>query len=110
MLRTERWKYVHYAFDEEVGELYDLAADPDELDNLFNRPEAAHELQRLRTLMLRWLARSTYRTSPARNRGGIANRVWPLMPADGRYLHHRPKSRPGAWSVAPASFVPKASE
>jgi len=107
MLRTKDWKYVHYAYDEGVGELYDLNADPDELHNLFGRAEAAAELQRLRTVMLNWLTRSTYRTSPARNRGGPANRVWPLMPSDGRYLHHRPKSRPGAWCVTPTNSGPK---
>lgn len=83
MVRTAQWKYVHYAFDEGIGELYDLEADPDELDNLFSRPEAAGALSRMRLLMLDWLARSTYRTSPARNGAGPASRVWPLMPQDG---------------------------
>jgi arylsulfatase len=99
MVRTRDWKYVHYAFDEGVGELYDLKADPHELDNLFDRPEARETLTAMRLAMLEWLARSTYRTSTARNRAGPASKVWPLMPENDKFLHHRPKARPGAWSV-----------
>jgi arylsulfatase A-like enzyme len=99
MVRTARWKYVHYAFDEGVGELYDLEADPHELTNLFARSETAEVLAEMRLTLLRWLARSTYRTSTARNRAGPSSRVWPLMPEDGHLLHPRPKLRPGAWSV-----------
>jgi arylsulfatase A-like enzyme len=99
MMRTGSWKYVHYAFDEGVGELYDLEADPHELDNLFARKEYEPALQQMRLDMLNWLARSTYQTSTARNRAGPHSSVWPLMPDDGKYLHHRPKARPGAWSV-----------
>jgi choline-sulfatase len=36
MLRTERWKYVHYVAD--PPELYDLVADPDELTDLGTDP------------------------------------------------------------------------
>ena len=52
-MRTDRWKLIHYyQFDE--WELFDLQEDPDELANLFGRPEVrdltvelAQELGRL---------------------------------------------------------------
>jgi arylsulfatase A-like enzyme len=38
-VRTKRWKYITYPLDERLaGELYDLRADPEELDNLIGRP------------------------------------------------------------------------
>lgn len=44
-LRTPRYKYVEYTTGER--ELYDLAADPNELDNLAGRPEVAPLLAEL---------------------------------------------------------------
>lgn len=99
MVRSERWKYVHYTFEEEVGELYDMQADPHELTNLFGHAEVAETVEAMRSILLRWLTRSTYRTSVARNFAGGANKVWPLMPEDGHFLHPRPKLLPDSWSV-----------
>ena len=39
MVRTERWKLAVYTDD--LGELYDLENDPDEINNLFDSPELA---------------------------------------------------------------------
>jgi arylsulfatase A-like enzyme len=39
-IRTDRWKYIE-RFRQEPNELYDLASDPGELDNLIDQPEHA---------------------------------------------------------------------
>ncbi len=44
-IRTNRWKYIHYP-GKDRGELYDLAADPHELHNLYaDQPERVAELR-----------------------------------------------------------------
>lgn len=54
-VRTEKYKLIHYYFDVDEWELYDLEADPYEMSNLFNDPEylkvlaeMKNELERLR--------------------------------------------------------------
>ena len=56
-VRNERWKYIHYFELEGMDELYDLKADPYEMKNIINRPDAAEalnkmkqELERLRSI------------------------------------------------------------
>jgi len=53
-VRTERWKYIHYFEEPQEYELYDLQADPEEIHNLYGRPETetivAELRQRLRQL------------------------------------------------------------
>ena len=105
MVRSTDWKYVHYTFDEDFGELYDLAADPDELVNLFADPAHRDRVEEMRRELLGWLTRSVYKTSVYRNRAGGFHKVWPLMPSDGRYLHPRPKQRPERWSSDQAGEV-----
>lgn len=99
MVRTRTHKYVHYTFDEAEGELYDLRSDPAELVNLFHDPDQAAVVTEMRLTLLNWLSRSTYQTSVYRNDAGPKNPVWPLMPADDRFLHFRPKSMPDGWNV-----------
>lgn len=54
MVREEGWKYIWNATAED--ELYDLAQDPGELNNLSAEPAYAAELQRLRGRLVDWLA------------------------------------------------------
>ncbi|TDE02780.1 DUF4976 domain-containing protein [Jiangella asiatica] len=60
-VRTPDWKLVTYPDgffppeDGDVGELYDLAADPWELTNLYHSPEHRDIVERLRRRLLDWL-------------------------------------------------------
>lgn len=45
-IRTDRWKYIE-RFRQSPNELYDLAADPGELENLIEKPEHAETRQKL---------------------------------------------------------------
>ena len=56
MVRTHEWKYV-YRHSHGPHELYDLANDPDERDNLVNEPVQAQRIKELKTLMDEWFAR-----------------------------------------------------
>ena len=56
MVRTERWKYCHYADGD--AELYDLKADPNERINLAGRDEFHAVEEDLRTRLLNWLINS----------------------------------------------------
>lgn len=40
-VRTDRYKLIHFYYDVDEWELYDLEKDPKELTNVFNRPEYA---------------------------------------------------------------------
>ncbi len=51
-IRTSEWKYVYYPNGE--GELYHLGDDPNELRNLFGRPELEPMAARFREEILRW--------------------------------------------------------
>ena len=38
-VRTERYKLIHFFIEPQEFELYDLSTDPDEMNNLYGRPE-----------------------------------------------------------------------
>ena len=59
MMRSATHKAVYY-IGQEAGELYDLTADPHELDNLWNEPAHAAQKATLINQLLAWLATSTY--------------------------------------------------
>ena len=44
---------------QDIGELYDLCADPDETTNLYHVPEYRDTLHQCRRLLLEWLIRTT---------------------------------------------------
>jgi N-acetylglucosamine-6-sulfatase len=51
-VRTDRWKYIHHPdLPEDIGELYDLAADPKEMRNQYLNPEYAEQLQQMQQLL-----------------------------------------------------------
>ncbi|HSE30115.1 MAG TPA: sulfatase [Pyrinomonadaceae bacterium] len=54
-VRTERWKYIHYLELDGMDELYDLKADPYEMRNIINRPDAASTVDEMKRELQRWL-------------------------------------------------------
>jgi arylsulfatase A-like enzyme len=65
MVVSGTWKYV-LRTDDMPEELYDLAADPDELVNLASRPGSEARLAKMRSLLAHWQSR-TRDTMPALN-------------------------------------------
>ena len=62
-VRTERWKYIHYTELDDMDELYDLAADPGEMNNAIGDPARAADLRTLKEELRRLLQPGT--TVPA---------------------------------------------
>jgi arylsulfatase A-like enzyme len=63
-IRTERWRYIHYADDSE--ELYDIQNDPNEWSNIAKKPENAAVIADLK----KWLPRIDLPLAP-----GSASRI-----------------------------------
>jgi arylsulfatase A-like enzyme len=61
MVRTHDWKLVHF-LDEPFGQLFDLAQDPEEVVNLWDKPEHAAKQQELLEMLREWRIRSQYHT------------------------------------------------
>ncbi|MFH1924146.1 MAG: sulfatase [Planctomycetota bacterium] len=51
-VRTERYKYIHYVDLKGMDELYDLQADPYEMDNLLGKPGSRAVLSKMRSELL----------------------------------------------------------
>ncbi len=62
MVRSTRWKLVGFIDDNE-GQLFDLESDPEENNNLWNSPEAAHHKKELQEAYFKQLMESGVRTS-----------------------------------------------
>ena len=48
-IRTERYKLIHFYYDIDEWEMYDLIKDPEELSNIYNSPNYKHIQQKLHT-------------------------------------------------------------
>jgi choline-sulfatase/uncharacterized sulfatase len=61
-MRWKNWRFVHYQPEmfngQDIGELYDLAADPDESTNLYNVPQHRETVHQCRRVLLEWLIRT----------------------------------------------------
>lgn len=57
MIRSRDWKLVHF-LDSVDGQLFDLAADPDEVRNLWEDPSAREKKRELLDALLAWRIRS----------------------------------------------------
>lgn len=81
-LRWKQWRFVHYQQQlfagmddapEDVGELYDIDADPLETTNLYGDPDHAEVVHTCRRLLLEWLIDTTRIVTnnpiPKRDRG-----------------------------------------
>jgi arylsulfatase A-like enzyme len=53
MVRSRDWKLVDYDRGDD-GELYDLNADPGEINNLWNSPDCAGRREELRSVLMQW--------------------------------------------------------
>ena len=62
MVRNRDWKLVHF-LDEPFGQLFNLAADPDEVVNLWDSPEHADRKEQLLAVLREWRIRSQYETA-----------------------------------------------
>lgn len=61
MLRTDRWKFVHFV-DSDEGQLFDLTADPDERVNRWDDPGVQDVKRRLHDELLNWRIESDVET------------------------------------------------
>jgi len=57
MVRTEDWKLVHFV-DYDEGQLFDLNGDPDEVENLWDDPDAQEKKRELLDRLLEWRIQS----------------------------------------------------
>jgi arylsulfatase A-like enzyme len=61
MVRSKNWKLVHF-LGESFGQLFDLASDPGELNNLWNEPAAAEKKREMLDVLREWRIQSQYHT------------------------------------------------
>jgi len=62
MIRSNRWKLVHF-LDEPHGQLFDLQNDPDEVDNLWDKPDHEEAKQSMLAELREWRIRSGVNTA-----------------------------------------------
>jgi arylsulfatase A-like enzyme len=61
VVRTERWKYIHYPNVEDMDELYDLKSDRYEMQNLVDRSSSKNTLSELKTELKLLLKKTNYK-------------------------------------------------
>jgi arylsulfatase len=61
MVRSKNWKLVHF-LGESFGQLFDLANDPGELNNLWNNPAFAERKREMLDVLREWRIESQYHT------------------------------------------------
>ena len=87
---TDDWKYVLNWNPRDVDELYDLSADPGEMNNLAGQPSQAPVVETMRSLIMQWLTETghPYRTTIAEAMRRQPNPALDLYPeiADFKYL------------------------
>jgi len=62
MVRSQDWKLVHF-LDQPDGQLFDLKADPAEINNLWSHSQFSYKRQELLDVLREWRIRSQYETS-----------------------------------------------
>jgi arylsulfatase len=62
MVRSRDWKLVHFN-NETFGQLFDLAADPEEVHDLWDDPAHASTKEALLTVLREWMIESQWRTA-----------------------------------------------
>jgi N-acetylglucosamine-6-sulfatase len=65
-IRSERWKYIHYFELQGMDELYDLKADPYEMKNIINQPDAGAVVEEMKREIERLLKNSRHSVVPIR--------------------------------------------
>ncbi len=69
-VRTGRYKYIHYHGIWDIDELYDLKDDPEEMNNLIDRPEHQKLVKQLNSRMFEWLEKTDGMLIPLRRDSG----------------------------------------
>jgi arylsulfatase A-like enzyme len=77
MIRSQTHKLVLYTGQEDIGELYDLREDPDELWNRWDDPRYEDVQFSLIQALSRWLLRSNYHTAGYKQGHAQYQRRWP---------------------------------
>ncbi|TKG97290.1 DUF4976 domain-containing protein [Puteibacter caeruleilacunae] len=65
-IRTERYKLIHFYHDVDAWELYDLKADPEEMNNLYNNAKYKATVDELKTELIE--LRAKYRDTDSGNK------------------------------------------
>jgi arylsulfatase A-like enzyme len=86
-MRWKNWRFVHYPedmFGEDVGELYDIEADPNETRNLYQDPDHQEIVATCLKKLLEWLIRTTrVKTAMVLTHGFTGSRYERIYQPDG---------------------------
>lgn len=84
-VRTERYKYIHHFYETQEYELYDLKADPEEMNNLYGKPgyEAITKQLQTRLEQLRHELNDHYEFKPTAYPESVRMRMPDTLPTSG---------------------------